>query len=427
MNTQSAADGHHRLKQRFLLLISITFILTGLFFNSPLEILQGFLRINTHPSLLLSDYLVIGGIGATLLNSALIILIELAIIHYTQTRITGALLAAVLTTAGFAFFGTNVFNSLPIIAGALLTAKLEKLPINSYFLPAFFGTSLGPLVSYIAFGLSLPFGFSVPAGLLAGLAAGMIVPPLSSAFLRFHQGYNLYNVGFTAGIIGMVAVAVLRMLNVQVLPLSILDTEHEFILTLLTALMFLALLGLGLVLNGWKLSGLTEIWKDSGRLISDFVIQVGSGPALINMGLVGLISLGYVKLMRGPINGPVIGALLTLCGFAAFGKHPRNCIPILMGTYLASLFHLEQTNSTGAMLTALFGTTLAPIAGRFGVLAGVLAGYLHTALVANVLPLHGGVNLYNNGFSGGFVAGFLVPLLEAAQRFFEREKNDKPA
>jgi len=31
----------------------------------------------------------------------------------------------------------------------------------------------------------------------------------------------------------------------------------------------------------------------------------------------------------------------------------------------------------------------------------------------NVGVLHGGVNLYNNGFSGGFVAAFLVPIIEA--------------
>ena len=34
----------------------------------------------------------------------------------------------------------------------------------------------------------------------------------------------------------------------------------------------------------------------------------------------------------------------------------------------------------------------------------------------NVAFLHGGINLYNNGFAGGFVASFLVPLLDFLKR-----------
>ena len=34
------------------------------------------------------------------------------------------------------------------------------------------------------------------------------------------------------------------------------------------------------------------------------------------------------------------------------------------------------------------------------------------AMCLNVGYLHGGINLYNNGFSGGFVAAVLAPLLE---------------
>ncbi|MFP4173099.1 MAG: DUF1576 domain-containing protein, partial [Candidatus Hydrogenedentota bacterium] len=30
--------------------------------------------------------------------------------------------------------------------------------------------------------------------------------------------------------------------------------------------------------------------------------------------------------------------------------------------------------------------------------------------------LHGGVNLYNNGFAGGFVAAFLTPIIDAFKK-----------
>jgi len=46
----------------------------------------------------------------------------------------------------------------------------------------------------------------------------------------------------------------------------------------------------------------------------------------------------------------------------------------------------------------------------------VLAGVLHLAVVTNIGIIHGGINLYNNGFSGGLVAGFLVPIVDAFKR-----------
>jgi hypothetical protein len=38
---------------------------------------------------------------------------------------------------------------------------------------------------------------------------------------------------------------------------------------------------------------------------------------------------------------------------------------------------------------------------------------LHLTLVVNVGFLHGGVNLYNNGFAGGLIAALMIPILEA--------------
>ncbi|MFN3329246.1 MAG: DUF1576 domain-containing protein, partial [Fervidobacterium pennivorans] len=56
-----------------------------------------------------------------------------------------------------------------------------------------------------------------------------------------------------------------------------------------------------------------------------------------------------------------------------------------------------------------------------------VAGYLHSALVISVGSLHFGMNLYNNGFSGGFVAMFLLPIIEAFRniknKFLERLKR----
>ena len=111
----------------------------------------------------------------------------------------------------------------------------------------------------------------------------------------------------------------------------------------------------------------------------------------------------------------VLGGVLTVMGFGAFGKHPRNVIPIFIGVLTLGFFTPYDHTSTTAVLAGLFGTTLAPIAGYFGAVPGILAGFIHMTMVLNVGVLHSGVNLYNNGFSGGFVAAILVPVLEIVQ------------
>jgi len=37
-------------------------------------------------------------------------------------------------------------------------------------------------------------------------------------------------------------------------------------------------------------------------------------------------------------------------------------------------------------------------------------------MVMNVGAVHGGMNLYNNGFSGGFVAAFLVAIITSLKK-----------
>ena len=108
-------------------------------------------------------------------------------------------------------------------------------------------------------------------------------------------------------------------------------------------------------------------------------------------------------------------------GFAAFGKHPKNVIPIILGVYLASSINKYGISSTDAIIVALFSTTLAPIAGEYGIFYGILAGFIHKAVATNVGFLHGGINLYNNGLAGGFVAAILVPLI---RDFRERITDD---
>ena len=135
--------------------------------------------------------------------------------------------------------------------------------------------------------------------------------------------------------------------------------------------------------------------------------------------------MAYILAVGGELNGPVIGAIFTIVGFAAYGKHPRNIVPIMAGVFLGSLAKPWNVDDPSILLAALFGTTLAPIAGRFGWHWGVVAGFVHSSAALTVGPLHAGLNLYNNGFAAGIVASVLVPVIMAIQS--RTRRADEPA
>jgi hypothetical protein len=148
-----------------------------------------------------------------------------------------------------------------------------------------------------------------------------------------------------------------------------------------------------------------------GRLITDHILTEGFGISLLNSGILGLLSIAFTSAIGATLNGALVAGIFTVFAFGAFGKHPVNCIPIVLGVLLASYIKVWEFDSFNVALSALFGTTLAPIAGVHGPFLGILSGFLHLFVVNNIGVIHGGMNLYNNGFSGGMVAGILVPLI----------------
>ncbi len=401
----------------FLTALPTLLILTGLFLQPLNDLLPGMLRILQSQSVLLSDYLAIGGAGATLINAGLCGFICIGFMMLYKIEINGPFIAAVFTVIGFAFFGKNIWNIWPIFIGVFLYSAVRHQSFRNYALVAFFATTLGPLVSFISFGAGFEPRAGIALGMTLGVLVGFIAPPLASAMLRFHDGYNIYNLGFTGGVIGSLFVAVLRSFGLIIEPVSILTGRYDLIMKVFFFTFFLFLVGGGLFVQPNRirktLAAHIRIMRTSGRLVTDFTLVGRYNATLLNMGVMGIIAGLFVIALGGEFNGPVIGGILTIVGFAAFGKHPRNCIPVMLGVVIGGALKMWDLGSTPVILAGLFGTTLAPVAGKYGPFWGVVAGFLHTSVVMNVGVLHGGVNLYNNGFSGGFVAAFLVPIIEA--------------
>ncbi|MCR1899766.1 DUF1576 domain-containing protein [Irregularibacter muris] len=406
-------------KYKIFTFYALTLVIFGLIMDSPENIFQGVLQIIIQPDTLITDYIGVGGIGAAFVNAGLLTLSFILLLYYLKIELNGTAVAALFVSAGFAFFGKNIFNVWLIILGVYIYSKVQKEDFSKFIYIALFGTTLAPIVTELLFTLEAPIYMKIPLTLFVGLAAGFILPPLSTHLIRVHAGFDLYNVGFTAGMIGVVFVSVIRSYGILPAPRMIWTSGNNLLLAVFLFSLFISMIVLGFLLNEKSFKGLKEILEYPGRLVTDFILLEGFPATLMNMGICGIIATSYILLINGDINGPTISGIFTVAGFAAFGKHPKNILPIFIGVFLGSLTKIWHVNDPSIQLAALFGTSLAPIAGEYGWKYGILAAFLHSSVVLNVGTIHGGLNLYNNGFSAGIVAALLVPIIEA----FRKEDN----
>ncbi|MDR1834961.1 MAG: DUF1576 domain-containing protein [Fusobacteriaceae bacterium] len=391
------------------------------------NILQGLKTIATSQAVLITDYFLIGGVGATFLNATLIFCFNLALVKLLKIEITGLIIASFFTVYGFSFFGKNIFNVLPFYLGGILYSYYDHTDFREVFPPISFSTALAPFVSEVAFRTD-SHEVSYINAILLGIILGFIVTPLAKKLVEFHKGFNLYNLGFVGGIIGAVITAILKLYQFPIAPKSLISSRYDLFLRIICCALFFFLILIGFYLNGNSFQNLIKLFSDPGLKV-DFVKKYGLGLTLINMGIMGFVGLIFVYLWGQPLNGPFLAGIFTTVGFSACGETVFNTIPILLGVSFGK-FGTNTTEFT-IILSGLFGTALAPIAGVYGFHWGIIAGWLHIAVVQSIGVVHGGLNLYNNGFAAGIVAGVLYPVIDVVathtakskQVFMEKQKR----
>ena len=268
------------------------------------------------------------------------------------------------------------------------------------------------------------------------LVLGFTIPAILPGAKAWHKGYNLYNGGLAFGIFGFF------IFNLMYKTMGITPPEHmEHMNTiyeqfghsyplygnLFFLLIFSVCLLTGYVLNGKSFHGFSHLIKDTGYS-SNFAEKYGMPLCLINIGVYGLIFLLYIDLVTtftsgAGFTGPTIGVILAALTFTAMGQHPRNVWPILLGYQLlylttclfCALNGREVTwsvSTQGYINGVAFATGLCPIVGRYGVRAGIAAGFMCASMCTATSALHGGLVLYNGGFTTGLTALILLPILE---------------
>lgn len=399
-------------KRNVLLFLAVLTFIYALFMPDIDNLGPNMLKLLTNQAYLVHDFFEISGLAATFFNVGLHFLLAYYLMKRNEiSGLYGLQIAAVGIFVGHAFFGSNILNVLPIILGVTIYAKWAGHSLKLYTAISMFSCAMSPLVSYVIF----VHGFnclSLICGIALGLVIGFCAPPLSEAFIRFHQGYTLFNFGFTTGMLAMLITSFFGYFNLEIKSVEYLSSIYHkelsyYILIVLTFIFFFILL-----CKRPSLRKIKKLLKDSGRAPSDFITSYGSGNTLCNMCFTTSLYLLFILLLGFPLNGTLLGGLFTILGFSAFGIHPKNCFSVALGVIIAALLACENLASQRLLLTLLFSTGLAPIAGEFGWVAGLIAGFVHFNLTTVVINLHLGMSLYNNGFTSAFVAALLVPLAE---------------
>lgn len=394
----------------------------GFVFDPFNQIFKNYLEIITSSSILFTDYVFIAGLGATFFNVATILIFNLIMVKVLKIRVNGPVFAGIVMICGFAFFGKNIFNTLPIYAGIYLFSLYKKVPYKSYIISILFSTGISPIVSYCIFGFGLPFYISIPLGIIVGVIVGFIIPSIASHTIIFHEGYNLFNIGFALGIVSALFYAIFKFAGLKVETVALYDYNSTYLFYVLLIVLSLMFIVIALVCDHKVLSKFLSLCKSSGRLLSDYVRDYDKEAVLFNFGILGLVLALIGIIFRVPLNGITFGSALSILGFAGFGMHIRNVFPIWIGAgitiYISTLINQDTNLTVSTIIAFIFASGLAPICGKYGIIYGLAAGVIHIILTPLMVTFHGGFDLYNNGFSAGFEAMILSVL---AEKTFKKE------
>ena len=384
------------------------------------EIFSGFWRIQTQPSVLTKDYffLELGSVSGSMLNYGIVATVLCALTFLPGATVTGTTVAAYFLTMGFCSYGMNVINVLPFFLGVFVYSKLKREPFAKFINFAMFCTALSPLVSEVLFrypgtevhGIT-PLG--VGLALLIGIVVGCVMPVLCAHSPNFHKGYDLYNAGPAAGFLCFMLFAIMyKTLGIPAPEIkATLGAGSRMFVNVFCCVCFGLCVLYGFILNG-GFKGYEKVIADSGFKV-DFSAKYGAGLCIMNLGIYGLFIVAYYNLVGATFTGATFGAIWCMLSFGAAGSTPWNVLPIMIGYVIASQFGAFPINNQAIVVGLCFASGLAPVSGRYGIIAGIVAGILHYCIVTSVPAIHGGFNLYNGGFTAGLVCFVLVPVLEA--------------
>ena len=418
----------------------------ALYTNAWQTLPADFLRILTTPGPLVTDYFMLGSMPATFLNAGLCGLTMACFMFFLPGPSHVNTLAGYFLVIAHCFYGLNFLNMWPCFLAPFLYLYLKNLDFNENLHVCMFATCFSPFVSELLFRYTLGESFVTGEvhltlrGILLTLAFALLIAFVAPAVLpgvrAWHKGYNLYNGGLAYGMFGFLLFSFLyRTMGMEAPSVPVRQNavylrfgeSYHLFANIFFLLLFALCLLAGWLFNGRSFRGIRHLYGDTGYE-SNFANKYGMPLCLINIGFYGTLFLLYINLAvflteGAGFTGPTFGVIFAALTFTAMGQHIRNVWPIFAGYPLLSLFvfvfnraiggNAVWTISTQSYINSVaFATGLCPIVGRYGTVPGIAAGMLCAALCTSTSALHGGLMLYNGGFTAGITALILIPILE---------------
>lgn len=183
-------EGNHAFCNSFAIACFALCLIFGLILNGGLKGYKGLILDSGYRA----DFVSKHGIGATVLNFGVYGLFIVAYYNLIGAKFTGPTFGVIWCMLAFCAGGSTPLNVLPIMVG--------------YFIGSLFGAS-ALNAQAIVVGLCFASGLAPVSGQygpIAGVIAGLLHYCLVTSVPAFHGGFNLYNGGFTSGLIAFVLV-----------------------------------------------------------------------------------------------------------------------------------------------------------------------------------------------------------------------------
>ena len=437
----------------FFAALSVCFVIAAFIMPDRANAFTGLWKIMTGTCKISTNYFALGGFSATFLNMGLVGIFCTLLCCLPGAKPNNVTTLGVILTIGFGSWGINPLNMIPSVLGVCLYALVKKEKAGAVSNAMLYSTGIAPLLSDLLFrypGVEY-VGFNWLGAVLAlvvGAIIGFFLPAGLGHAPNIHKGFNHYSaavpIGFTAFFLRSALYNV--MLGWKLADLGKLSTMAalDVVSWPMTNIFCFVVFGLCIVfalLMGCTPKDYWNLMKDPGQGVS-FTTKYGNAPFLMNVGVFGLMIVGYFNL-AGAIDGANVwtgmtfGIVFCMLATCNSGSHPGNVWPIMVGYVITSflfgwiskLLGVESYGLTIGNQSILIGLCyangLSPIAGKYGFGYGMLAAGLHYLLVTAVPDMHGGFCLYNGGFTAALICLLLVPQLEKFCKTKEERKLQK--
>ena len=412
----------------FFTCFSLNFLVAAVFMPDRHDMQEGLWRILNSPTKSATNFFDIGGYSATFLNMGLVGLICTALYCTPGRQANNAATLVTLLTVGFGSWGIHILNIWPTIIGVAIHCIVKGEKLGSRTNAMLFTTGLAPFMSELMVRYPKPEVVGIhPTGVALALIVGILVGYFMPAGLdnspKIHKGFALYSaalpIGMTAFLLnGFLYKAMGIPVPDAVSDLSVMDPVicNTFCIVLFSLFIIVALL-MGCTPKHYIRSIL------SPQHVVHFGAAFGNGAMLMNAGVFGFFILGYFNLVGAQFNGIVFGSVFCMLSTCNSGSHPLNAIPIVMGYGFAEFFFQTMTPFSGGEVTHLlrsqslivgicYANGLSPIAHEYGWRYGILVAAMHFCMVTTTPQLHGGMCLYNGGFTAALVCLLILPGME---------------